>query len=92
MTPASSRPKPAVPAARRSGFWNWRPKTVRERSPAATLTARAGAGGLGVVLLGAAGRALAAGRRAGSSLAGPAAAPARCPAAGGRAAASAAKA
>ena len=30
MTPSSSRPKPAVPAARRSGFWKERPKTVRE--------------------------------------------------------------
>ena len=43
MTPSSSRPKPAVPAARRIGFWNRRPKTVRERSEAATLTARGGA-------------------------------------------------
>ena len=44
-TPASSCPKPAVPAARRKGFWNWRPKTLRERSEAADLTAPArGAG------------------------------------------------
>ena len=44
MTPSSSRPKPAVPAASRMGFWKRRPKTVRERSAVATLTARDDAG------------------------------------------------
>ena len=42
-TPSSSRPNPAVPAARSTGFWKRRPKTVRER-PGSALTARARAG------------------------------------------------